>query len=364
MSLSAYVHIPFCARKCNYCAFYSAATSSVKTEKYVLALENQIRKSSSKGEKLTSVFFGGGTPSVLPPHLFNRLLKALFETFDLSGAEISTELNPDSVDNILDPSVFSKFNRFSMGVQSFDDEELSVLGRIHNADQAIKAFGKLRSAGANNVNIDLMIALPGENHFQKLERTLETAIKLSPEHISAYILTPEESTPLYEKYGYFNDDIAPDIYRYVCKRLAFAGYEHYEISNFSKKGYRCLHNMCYWTQQKYLAFGPTACGFDGSSRFRIDCSIDEFIEKNGLVEPLVEENLSFTDLEEEKTMLSLRLCDGIDKQTFDRMIADKQKKGFVENLLSSSLAYVNDKGGLSLTDDGFLVSNEIIRNLM
>ncbi len=364
MSTSAYVHIPFCARKCNYCAFYSAATNSVKIEKYVSALENQIRNSPSKGEKLKSVFFGGGTPSVLPPHLFERLLSALFDTFDLSDAEITTELNPDSVDNILDPSVFTKFTRFSMGVQSFDDEELSVLGRIHNADQAIKAFEKLRSADAKNINIDLMLALPGKNHFQKLEKTLETAIKLSPEHISAYILTPEENTPLYEKYGYFNDDIAPDIYRHVCNKLASAGYEHYEISNFAKKGYRCVHNMCYWTQQKYLAFGPTACGFDGTSRFRIDCSTDEFIEKNGIIEPVVEETLSFTNIEEEKTMLSLRLCDGIDKQTFDRIISDKQKKAFVDNLLSSSLAYVNDKGGLSLTDDGFLVSNEIIRNLM
>ncbi len=364
MSLSAYVHIPFCARKCNYCAFYSAASSEKQIEAYVYALENQIRNNASKGEKLASVFFGGGTPSLLKPHLFLRILNALNDTFDLSCAEITTELNPDSVDNILDPSVFSKFTRFSMGVQSFDDEELNILGRLHDSAKAVDAFEKLRRAGAENINIDLMLALPGEDHVDKIEKTLNTAISLSPEHISAYILTPEHGTPLYEKFGNFNDDIAPDIYRLVCDKLAAAGYEHYEISNFAKKGKRCVHNMCYWTQQKYLAFGPSACGFDGTSRFRIDCTTDEFIENNGVVPLTVEETLSSEALADENIMLSLRLSDGVDKETFDAISAKNSKKMFIQNLLSSSLARINSRGGISLTDSGFLVSNEIIRNLI
>lgn len=364
MSLSAYVHIPFCARKCNYCAFYSAAPSEYQLESYVDALENQIRNSSSKGEKLTSVFFGGGTPSLLKPRLFLRILDALNETFDLTNAEITTELNPDSVDNILDSDVFLRFTRFSMGVQSFDDEELEILGRLHDSATAVNAFKKLRRAGAENINIDLMLALPGAEHVKKIENTLNTAISLSPEHISAYILTPEHGTPLYEKFGNFNDDMAPDIYRLVCDKLASEGYEHYEISNFAKNGRRCVHNMCYWTQQKYLAFGPSACGFDGASRFRIDCTTEEFIKNKGIVPLTVEETLSDEALSDEKIMLSLRLSDGIDKETLDKLSLKNSKKMFIQNLLSSSLARINDRGGLSLTDSGFLVSNEIIRNLI
>lgn len=363
MSLSVYIHIPFCNRKCNYCAFYSEAANE-KKDAFVSCLVNQISLSPYKGDKLISVFFGGGTPSVLSKQQFARIFAALESTFDISDAEITTELNPDSVDNIADPAVFSRFTRLSMGVQSFDDEELSVLGRLHNSDQAVKAYEKLRASGAKNVNIDLMLALPGSDHIKKLETTLDTAISLCPEHISAYILTPEKGTPLYEKYGDFNSESAPDAYLLACKKLTEAGYEHYEISNFAKRNFRCVHNMCYWTQQKYLAFGPSACGFDGTSRYRINCSTDEFIAKKGNIVPSVEEILSPDELETEKIMLSLRLSDGIGRAALNKIFLYPPKKQFISRLISRSLAKINADGGLSLTDSGFLVSNEIIRNLI
>ncbi|MBQ6052407.1 MAG: radical SAM family heme chaperone HemW [Clostridia bacterium] len=364
MSLSAYIHIPFCKRKCSYCAFYSAQAGESKKDEYVSALVNQIMSSKDAGEKLKSVFLGGGTPSVLFPSHLTRILDALEVVFDVSDAEVTTELNPESVQNLLDCRLIKRFTRFSMGVQSFDDEELSLLGRLHSSNQAKEAFSALRNFGAENINIDLMLALPGKNHLQKLEKTLDIAVSLSPEHISAYILTPEKGTSLFEKYGQNNDDLSSEAYLMACEKLEKAGYEHYEISNFAKKGKRCVHNMCYWTQQKYLAFGPSACGFDGNRRYRIDCSTDEYVKNKGIVAPLLEEELNGTELLSERIMLSLRLSDGIDGETLNEIRRNKEKERFIESLVSSSLAKYNERGGISLTDRGFLVSNNIISRLM
>jgi oxygen-independent coproporphyrinogen-3 oxidase len=364
VSLSAYIHIPFCKRKCYYCAFYSYQAFPDTINAFVSALENQIRRSPYAGSQLRSVFFGGGTPSVLPLECYLRLLDALNDVFDLSNAEVTTELNPESVRNLLNSELIGRFTRFSIGVQSFDDEELSLLGRLHNSSQAKDAYFALRDAGAKNINIDLMIALPGPEHLKKLENTLETAISLDPDHISAYILTPEEGTPLYKKYGDFNEDSSSEPYIMVCEKLKQAGYEHYEISNFAKKDRRCVHNMCYWTQQQYFAFGPSACGFDGIHRYRINCSAKDYISKNGIITPSVEETLDTDQLFSEKVMLSLRLSDGTDAETLAKICENETKQRFVDQLISSFLARINESGGLSLTDRGFLVSNSIISELM
>ena len=364
MSYSAYVHIPFCVRKCSYCAFYSATATYEKIFRFVSALENQIKNTDCPEKKLRSVYFGGGTPSMLSPALYLRVTDAIMAVFDIAGAEITTELNPESVQNIVESDLIKRFTRFSLGVQSFDDEELNILGRVHDADSAVSAYNKLRDSGAKNINIDIMIGLPGKDHYRKLEKTLDIAISLCPEHISAYILTPERNTRLFSEYGFFNEGIAPDVYRYTCDRLENAGYDHYEISNFSKKGYRCEHNMCYWTQQRYCAFGPSACGFDGKTRYRIDCSTEDYIDKCGVVPVRIEETLDYDALESERIMLSLRLSDGTDKSLLDKLMLNVRKSALIERLISSSLARINERGGLSLTDDGFLVSNEIIRNLI
>lgn len=364
MSFSAYIHIPFCKKKCSYCAFYSAYASAQTIEEYVTALENQIFHSDCAGGELKSVFFGGGTPSLLLHSQYARILNALNSVFDISSAEITTEINPDSIQNVLSHAIMSRFTRFSMGVQSFDDEELSMLGRVHTSSHAIDAFHLLRNEGADNINIDLMLALPGKDHLYKLQKTLEKAISLSPEHISAYILTPEEGTPFFDKYATVSDELSDNAYLLTCELLESAGYEHYEISNFAKKGYRCRHNMCYWTQQKYLAFGPSSCGFDGKNRYRINCSTDKYIKNNGIISPLTEEVLTANDLKSEKIMLSLRLSDGIDKQILDELCKNTEKKRFVEYLINTSLAKVNSNGGLSLTNRGFLLSNKIISELM
>ena len=306
MPLSAYIHIPFCKRKCSYCAFYSAPSPDGIIEAYVSALENNILHTEKKGAVLDSVYFGGGTPSLLKPDQYLRILNALEAVFDISGAEITTELNPESVSNLLDYRLIKRFTRFSMGVQSFDDSELNILGRLHNSREATDCYNKLRSFGANNINIDIMLALPGKDHFRNLNNTLDTVVSLSPEHVSAYILTPESGTPLFKRYNPVSDDITSKLYLTVCEKLEQAGYEHYEISNFAKKGYRCAHNMCYWNQRGYLAFGPSACGFDGVRRYRYSCSTEEYISENGLVEPVIEETLSESDLSREKKCC---LCD-------------------------------------------------------
>ena len=360
MNDSIYVHIPFCASKCGYCAFYSAPAGDEVYDGYVKALINQIKNTERRPEsEIKSVFFGGGTPSVLGSGRLYSILEALDEKFGISSAERTTELNPDSVEDLLsegDLPLF--FNRFSMGAQSFCDEELLLLGRRHDSESAKRAFYRLRDFGAENINIDIMLALPHENHEKKLEKTLGTLRELSPEHVSAYILTVESGTPFAKKYV-SDEDLGERCYFKVCDFLSDCGYEHYEISNFAKPDKRCDHNMGYWTQRPYYAFGPQACGFDGKNRFRNDCTTTEFIEKNGIIAPKIEETLSQKALADEKNMLALRLSDGTDSDIFT-----ENNKKFIEMLLRKGFAKMNKNGGISLTDRGFLVSNTIITQLL
>jgi len=362
MSYSVYVHIPFCASKCNYCSFYSAHADENTKEKYVDALVNEIEFTETADKKIDSVFFGGGTPSVLSPALFLKIINALKNKFDLSEAEITTELNPDSVDNILSPDILPFFTRLSMGVQSFDDETLKILGRRHDVKTVVEAFEKLRTAGKDNINIDLMLALPNDGDLKILEKSLKNAAELSPEHISAYILTPEKGTAIYKKYGMPSDELSEKAYLKTCGFLEESGYEHYEISNFAKPNRRCRHNMCYWEQKKYYAFGSQACGFDGKNRYKIDCTTKDFIENNGIIEPTIEETLDENDLENEKIMLSLRLKDGINGEILNKIKNKPTKMQLIERLIKTGLAIKNGNG-FRLTDRGFLVSNEIIREL-
>lgn len=359
MNDSVYVHIPFCASKCGYCAFYSGVYDSEAHDLYTDALINQINHTQKRPEStVKSVFFGGGTPSVIGEKRLYRIIEAIDKKFNIAAAERTCELNPDSVGEILSARFFSYcFNRFSMGVQSFDNGELKLLSRRHNSEQAKKAFFLLREYGAANINLDIMLSLPNANHAECLENTLKTVTELSPEHISAYILTLEQGTPFYSEYTQ-DGDRAADFYLYACSFFEKLDYEHYEISNFAKKGRRCDHNMGYWTQRPYYAFGSQACGFDGKNRFRNDCTVKDFIFTNGIITPSIEETLDEQALKKEKTMLSLRLKNGTDSSVFCG------NRAFIERLIKEGLAVLNKKGGISLTDRGFAVSNSIIAELV
>lgn len=363
MSTSIYIHIPFCASKCKYCDFYSAPASEEIREKYVSALISQIESSSDLNEPVKSVYFGGGTPSVLTEKQLYSVLDSLDKKFNISSAERTLEVNPDSVYTAKSEKLLW-FNRFSMGVQSFDDEELHLLGRRHTAVEAEKAYSFLRNF-ASNINLDLIIGIPSENHSEKLKRSLDKMIELNPEHSSVYILKYEEGTPMYSYLdSALPDDEVSDLYLYVSETMRKSGYEHYEISNYAKKGFRSVHNCAYWEQEKYLAFGTGAYGFDGKNRYHFEKNIAEYISLNGKVSPVTDESLDEWHVFDEKVILGLRMSDGIDKNIYAEICKYPVKKHFCENLMKNKMARILPDGSFALTPEGWLVSNTIIEELM
>ena len=267
-SYEIYVHIPFCVRKCNYCDFLSFAADDEAKESYVKALIDEIGAYNGyEGVSAASVYFGGGTPSILKAQQLRRITKALRARFNIaSDAEITIEVNPgtascDKIEEIADIG----FNRVSIGLQSVHDDELRMLGRIHDYRQFEECYSWIRDAGFDNVSIDIMTALPGQN-AAKLTETLERIIKLRPEHVSAYSLIIEEGTPFYEKYGDIDGPVIGEeeerrLYALTNRLLAEAGYEHYEISNYARPGYESRHNCGYWTGVPYIGFGLGASSF-------------------------------------------------------------------------------------------------------
>jgi len=259
--LGLYIHIPFCARKCRYCDFLSfGGHTKGDMEDYMSLLCAEIALLPRQGERLCSVFVGGGTPSVLPEGAIPKLLERVGGRFGLSGAEITVEANPGTVDgNKLIAWRKAGVNRLSLGVQSFEDGELSRIGRIHTAKQAEEAFCMARDAGFSNINLDLMYGLPGQSVSSCL-RSVERAISLAPEHISFYALILEEGTPLFRDVTEGREtlpdgDETADMGDEGAKLLMQAGYERYEVSNFARKGMRCRHNLLYWQGGDFLAAG-------------------------------------------------------------------------------------------------------------
>ncbi len=363
MSNSIYVHIPFCASKCKYCDFYSAPATDEVREKYVEALISQINSAENLHDTVKSVYFGGGTPSVLSEKQLYSVLESLDKKYSISSAERTLEVNPDSVSTAESENLLW-FNRFSMGVQSFDDEELELLGRRHSSYEAEKAYDFLRKI-SSNINLDLIIGIPSENHSEKLENSLEKLISLEPQHSSVYILKYEEGTPMYKMADKaLSDEEVSDLYLYVSEKMQSNGYEHYEISNYAKKGLRSVHNCAYWNQEKYLAFGTGAYGFDGKNRYHFKKNISEYISLNGKVAPVIDEVLDSDQLYSEKIILGLRMSDGIGSEIYSGLCADTRKKRFCDNLLKNNMAKIHPNGNFALTPQGWLVSNTIIEELM
>lgn len=363
MSISIYIHIPFCASKCKYCDFYSAPATEETRNSYVAALINQINSAESTNEEIRSVYFGGGTPSVLSEKQLTDVMEAIDRKFNVSKAERTLEVNPDSVwvAKSLSPIWF---NRFSMGVQSFNDEELKLLGRRHTSEEAVKAYEFLRGF-ADNINLDLMIGLPSKDHEKNLEKSLDKLLSLNPTHSSVYILKYEEGTPIFKMIdSAMDDEKVSDLYLYVSERMTEAGYEHYEISNFARDGLRSVHNFAYWEQKPYLAFGTGAYGFDGKNRYHFEKNLTEYISKNGLVPKITDETLDGDSLNEEKIMLGLRTSDGIDRALYSDILMNARKKALCQKLLKENLARLTSTGAFALTPKGWLVSNEIIEELV
>ena len=275
--ISLYIHIPFCERKCPYCDFYSLTGSPALQQQFVRALLIEIELVSERFSEtpplVKTIFFGGGTPSILPTDELGKIVQSLYSRFQIApNAEITIEANPGTVDQGKFEDYFSMgFNRISLGIQSFSDEELRRLGRIHSAAEAEAAIRSSQKAGFTNISLDLIFGIPGqtETHWQK---NLEKAIHWQPTHISAYNLIYEADTPFWRwrESGIIrplDEQIEWNMYRSTVETLQASGYEHYEISNFSLPGKACRHNQNYWNGTTYLGMGPSAHSFRREKRW-------------------------------------------------------------------------------------------------
>ncbi len=373
-----YLHIPFCERKCIYCDFYSLENLNLLDEFVAYLLkEFDIFKSESDfvgDSRFDTIYFGGGTPSLLKPSHIEKILNELNKKFKISSnPEITVETNPGTVDKRkLSELREIGVNRISFGVQSFFDDDLKFLGRIHNAEDAINCVKLAFEAGFNNVNIDLIFGLPGQSE-ERWRENLNKAIELNVPHISAYNLIVEKGTPLYELVK--NGEVAlpsvdeqAQLYEICIDVLEDAGYNHYEVSNFAKKGFECRHNLKYWRYENYLGFGPSAHSFWEDKRWWNVANLNKYLNAINLGKlPIANfEILSEDKKIEEFIYLGLRST-GIefnkfrDKFGFDFLdgeimdeLKELEKHGFVKL----------DEFSVKLTRKGFLLCDEIAVNLI
>jgi len=327
--VAVYVHIPFCHKKCGYCDFSSFVLSGAIVERTVDAVVRQIEASPFAGRPAKTVFFGGGTPNFLTVEQLGRILKAVLAAHPPQGSiEITTEANPGASSSF-DGLREAGFNRLSLGVQSFSDDDLRSLGRIHTAEQAREAVALARRAGFDNLSLDLMFALPGQS-LDGWQGNLEECLDLEPEHLSLYCLTIEPGTPFatLEKQGKLSlpgEDDQVAMYDLCDAILAKGGFERYEISNFARPGSECLHNFCYWRGEEYLAYGPGAVGCVASSDYPGGDPNCERVRFTNIKNPnqycadveegnlgwSVDEELTPQSLRVERIMLGIRTREGV-----------------------------------------------------
>ena len=366
--LGIYVHIPFCQAKCSYCAFVSQVCDSSVQHSYVAALCREIAAVGGDfSVPADTVFFGGGTPTLLPAVDLTRILQAIRETFSLvDDAEISLEANPGTVD-VASLKLLRQagFNRLSLGVQSFDDQVLRGIGRIHRAAEAAQAVGMARSAGFDNISMDLMFGLPRQS-VDSWRETLTRAVSLEPDHISAYGLKLEEETPLAARVASGQVALPAEgdeeaMYDWLNEFLPQQGCARYEISNYARPGRECRHNLKYWRYQPYRGFGVAAHSFDGTARFANTEELSRYIARMAAGESAEEfrETLADPDRMAEYVFLALRTTAGLSAPDFElcfqRNFADYYAAAIAELKKSGLLA--NEKEQWRLTEKGLKLSN-------
>ena len=373
--LGIYVHVPFCRSKCQYCDFYSLTAKDDKLiDNYLTAVCDHIKESGelTPGYRVDTIYFGGGTPSFLGADALATILTAIRRNFDVdANAEITFEANPDSVsDKLLGRLRAEGFNRVSLGVQCDDDEMLKKLGRPHDYAQAVSAAQRIRKAGFKNLSVDLMYGLPNQT-LKGWKDTLERVLTMNPEHISCYALKVEEGTPFYEYRDMLNlpdEETQAEMYLTAVEALRSRGFRQYEISNFARKGLVSKHNMKYWTGGEYLGFGPAASSDFGGKRFTLKRDLQAYIagirDGGDIMEEM--EEIPMRERAGEYLMLRLRTNVGIDPQEYEKLfllpfapledVLEKRRRFFH--------ATQNDSGRWVLTPKGYLVSNDIITDLL
>lgn len=386
--MELYVHIPFCVRKCNYCDFLSMPADHTVRERYVQALKNELLfyANGIADQKLETIYFGGGTPSVLSPEQLEELLSTVYKLYDVNeDAEITVEINPATIDyGGLHKIKDAGFNRLSIGLQSANDEELKLLGRIHTYEQFLDTYHNARRAGFTNINIDCMSSLPGQRLDTYLD-SLHKIINLQPEHISSYSLILEEGTPFYQRFHdhaeeYFDEDLDRQMYHETKRILRENGYERYEISNYAKKGFESRHNSGYWMRIPYLGVGLGASSFLAGKRTKNIDDMESYLsfwlekkdnigryhsdrpEKKANAVPYCEvEEVTREDAMAEYFFLGLRMSEGVSIQAFEKEfgISVFERYGQELDLCQKEKLLTVDPhtDRIALTDFGMDVSN-------
>jgi oxygen-independent coproporphyrinogen-3 oxidase len=367
-----YIHIPFCKSRCSYCDFATGLYNSDLAERYVNALSVDIEttRRTELQQSVDTIYFGGGTPSMLAPRQIEQLLESVHRRFLIDPCvEITMEINPGSVTK----STLGEFrrigvNRASFGAQTFDDSELARLGRSHSSADTLKTFDALRDSGFDNISFDLIAGLPGQT-MERWQSNVERSLGLQPEHLSFYLLEVHSGTPLAQHIERGiqprpNDDLAGEMYQWMLESASTAGYQHYEISNLCLPGFESRHNSKYWTGSAYYGFGCSAHSFDGTDcRWSNERDVNTYVQ---LIErsnqPFVEEQrLSLEDRQAEAVFLGLRMMRGVDTKEFERVfgrdIREEHKDDFKQFEEAGLIEFDGDL--LRLTRAGALMSNEV-----
>lgn len=377
-NLEIYIHIPFCVKKCDYCDFLSFPSEKSCIKAYVNALKKEIElnKENMKEYLVDTVFIGGGTPSILEEDEIAAILQTLEDNCNMrEKAEITIECNPGTVTkNKLLSYKKSGINRLSFGLQSANDDELKSIGRIHDYAQFLESYKMARECGFENINVDLMSGLAGQT-VESYRRTLEKVTALNPEHISAYSLIVEENTPMYDRVYSAREkgiNILPEedeereMYYLTKDFLEKCGYGRYEISNYSKKGKECRHNIGYWKRTEYLGFGIGAASLYRGKRWNNISDLKDYMTGINQGTPKAVrtnvEQLSKKDEMEEFMFLGLRMMEGISKKEFDEIFKEKYDDvyGKVHEKLSKQGLITMDEGRVKLTEKGIDVSNYVM----
>ena len=366
-----YIHVPFCVKKCYYCDFLSGPSGPKEQADYVQALLREIEAvKEGQGRSVSSIFIGGGTPSVLDERFIGEILDKIREKFQMrNDAEITIEVNPGTADS-RKLMAYKEYgiNRLSLGLQSPQDRELKILGRIHNYEQFLETYKGARATGFDNINIDLMSAIPDQT-YEGWVKNLRTVAELEPEHISAYSLIIEEGTPFAaRKLNLPDEDTEYNMYEATAQILKEYGYEQYEISNYAKKGQECRHNVGYWTRQDYLGFGLGAASLYGKERFANTSDRNEYLKNSGSPEIIREKEPLLTREDEmaEFMFLGLRMTKGVVKVDFQKNFGFTIESIYGEVLKKyETMELLQEKDGrIFLSRKGIHVSNSVMAEFL
>ncbi len=378
--LGIYIHIPFCKQKCYYCDFVSYSNKCSEVKEYIESLKKEIEEFDFSNYKVTSIYIGGGTPSYIDSIYIVEILSELKEKLkcnliEFKDIEITIEVNPGTVDTKkLNDYKKSGINRLSIGLQSTKNDILKKIGRIHTYQEFLEIYKLAREIGFKNINIDLMIGIPGQK-IEDLKNTLQDIIKLEPEHISVYSLIIEENTPIEKmlengEIKLPDEDLERNMYWYVKNTLELNGYNHYEISNFAKLGKESRHNLNCWNQEEYIGFGVAAHSYLNGIRFSNTINVEEYIqhiENNRKEENIqIEESQSLEDKKNEFMMLGFRKIQGVDIARFKEKFIDNPIFLYRENLnklVEEGLIEV-DLNHIKLTNKGIDLANLVFEEFV